>query len=67
MPPPVAGGLFARVAQLVERRFCKADVVGSIPTLGTSNNRGIAQSAERLAHNQKVGGSNPSPATIKVS
>ena len=30
--------IFADVAQLVEQLFCKQSVVGSSPTIGSSNN-----------------------------
>ena len=48
--------LQARLAQLVERVPFKHVVVGSSPTVGTSD---VAQRLACLAHNQKVGGSNP--------
>ena len=36
---------FAGVAQLVERHFCKVDVVGSIPSPGSKFRRGRREGA----------------------
>jgi hypothetical protein len=56
--------IYGRVAQLGERQLCKLDVASSI--LVTSTNSFLLRDREvatRQAHNLKIGGANPSPAT----
>ncbi len=58
----------ARVAQLVEHHLAKVAVAGSNPVSRSSlflpKYRGVEQSVARRAHNPKVIGSSPVPATI---
>ena len=51
----------ADIAQLVEQVFCKHQVGGSNPSIGT--NGAIAQLGERLVCNEEVVGSIPSGST----
>ena len=53
----------AFLAQLVEHVICNLKVVGSSPTEGSRKYRGVEQLEACQAHNLKVGGSSPSPAT----
>ena len=52
---------YADIAQLVEQVFCKHQVGGSNPSIGT--NGAIAQLGERLVCNEEVVGSIPSGST----
>ena len=54
---------FADVAQLAEQLICNQQVIGSSPIIGLDNNAGWSSLEARRAHNPKVAGSNPAPAT----
>ena len=59
---------YGAVAQLGEHLLCKQKVVGSIPTSSTKSLKGLvvagwSSPVARQAHNLKVMGSNPIPAT----
>ena len=51
------------VAQLGERQLCKLDVASSILVRSTIFLLRDREVATRQAHNLKIGGANPSPAT----
>ena len=57
----------ADVAQLAEQLICNQQVIGSSPIIGFSNKiniiAGWSSLEARRAHNPKVTGSNPVPAT----
>ncbi len=55
--------LYGGLAQLGEHLPYKQRVGGSIPSSSTINNAGWSSSVARRAHNPKVVGSNPAPAT----
>ena len=54
---------FADVAQLAEQLICNQQVIGSSPIIGLDINAGWSSLEARRAHNPKVVGSNPTPAT----
>ena len=54
---------FADVAQLAEQLICNQQVIGSSPIIGLDINAGWSSLEARRAHNPKVAGSNPAPAT----
>ena len=51
------------MAQLAEQLICNQQVIGSSPIIGLDNNAGWSSLEARRAHNPKVAGSNPAPAT----
>ena len=53
----------ADVAQLAEQLICNQQVIGSSPIIGLDINAGWSSLEARRAHNPKVAGSNPAPAT----
>ena len=53
------------VAQLVEHATENCGVAGSIPAQPTTRSR-VAQLAEQVAVNHRVGGSKPSPGAIRL-
>ena len=57
------------MAELADARDLKSREIfsrtGSTPASGTNNIAGWSSPVARRAHNPKVGGSNPPPATIK--
>ena len=53
----------ADVAQLAEQLICNQQVIGSSPIIGLDTNAGWSSLEARRAHNPKVAGSNPAPAT----
>ena len=56
--------ILADVAQLAEQLICNQQVIGSSPIIGFKLNIAWWSSLEaRRAHNPKVAGSNPAPAT----
>ena len=56
--------ILADVAQLAEQLICNQQVIGSSPIIGFKLNiAGWSSLEARRAHNPKVAGSNPAPAT----
>ena len=55
--------VYADVAQLAEQLICNQQVIGSSPIIGLDINAGWSSLEARRAHNPKVAGSNPAPAT----
>ncbi len=55
--------LYADVAQLAEQLICNQQVIGSSPIIGLDIIAGWSSLEARRAHNPKVTGSNPVPAT----
>ena len=51
------------MAQLAEQLICNQQVIGSSPIIGLDINAGWSSLEARRAHNPKVAGSNPAPAT----
>ena len=68
-PPPISLKACADVAQLAEQLICNQQVIGSSPIIGLTllkrnfNIAGWSSLEARRAHNPKVIGSNPVPAT----
>ena len=66
---PLANMACADVAQLAEQLICNQQVIGSSPIIGLTllkrnfNIAGWSSLEARRAHNPKVVGSNPAPAT----
>ena len=62
--------VYADVAQLAEQLICNQQVIGSSPIIGLKKILYIAgwsSQEARRAHNPKVVGSNPTPATFVPS
>ena len=55
---------YADVAQLAEQLICNQQVIGSSPIIGLDIIAGWSSLEARRAHNPKVTGSNPVPATM---
>ena len=51
------------MAQLAEQLICNQQVIGSSPIIGLDIIAGWSSLEARRAHNPKVAGSNPAPAT----